>query len=629
MPDVSSPESSSPSLHGQWARERAELIADPGIAYKFAKRCNGEGECLLALEVAEAAIPHAAESEGQRRLLEQTALALARLGSTEKAEQTLKQLLADGSESGEVFGLLGRVYKDLAEAAESAAETARLRRQSQEYYQTGFDRTRDAYCGVNAAALAVLLDESVLAERLARETLAAPSQGSAEWDFPTHAEAHLILREEDRAAELYRKASEIVQGRWADMKSTRKQCRTLALKIFGQKDKFEASFPKAAVAIFAGHVIDGPGQEPARFPPGEEAGVRSRIVDWLKREHMRISFSSAACGADLIFLSAAAKCGVETHLVLPFRPEEFIETSVRIGGEEWVARFRDAVERAKSVTIVNEEVADEKSSAYEFANRMVAAKAKLRAMQLDLPVMALAVWDSEPRAVKGGTADAVAAWMEAKIRCHVIHPTQSDRDGAPVAGSVSGAQPFPQIHAAIPDGSRTEVRMLVHVYFAGYFGLRENERTRFQQTTLGGIARVLAQSANRPLARHGLGPDYVFVCAAFRNAALLANELLVEVRRQAESGPAMELPRICLHAGPVQLMVNPILNQYAHEGAVLTRAGRLARRVPSGAVHCTEAFASLAALESLREFRFEYHGATPHSDGTVDRVFRIALRGAG
>jgi len=628
MPDAPASEKSGLSLHGRWARERASLFADPSGAYKFTKLCNREGESLLALEVVEAALHTAARNE-QHRLLEQKALALARMGSVEKAEETLKQLRTAGAESSEVFGLLGRVYKDLAETAETVVEKKRLRAESLKSCQTGFERFGDAYCGINAAAQAVLLDESELAERLARETLAAPSQGNEYYDLATQAEAHLILREEDKAADFYRKASGIFKGAWADIASTRKQCRALAQRIFGEKDKFEPYFPKAAVAVFAGHVIDAPDRNPARFPSEAEAGVRSRIVDWLKRENIRISFCSAACGADLIFLSVAAECGVETHLVLPFRAEDFIETSVRIGGKKWVARFREAVEQAKSVTIVNEEVADEKSSAYEFANRMVAAKAKLRAMQLDLPVMSLAVWDSEPRALRGGTADAVASWAEAKIRCHVIHPTQPDRDGAPVAGSVSGAQPFPQIHAAIPDGSRTEVRMLVHVYFAGYFGLRENERTRFQQTTLGGIARVLAQSTNRPLARHGLGPDYVFVCAAFRSAALLANELLAEVRRQAESGPVMELPRICLHAGPVQLMVNPILNQYAHEGAVLTRAGRLARRVPSGAVHCTEAFASLAALESLREFRFEYHGAITHPDGTGDRVFRFVSRGAG
>ena len=75
------------------------------------------------------------------------------------------------------------------------------------------------------------------------------------------------------------------------------------------------------------------------------------------------------------------------------------------------------------------------------------------------------------------------------------------------------------------------------------------------------------------------------------------------------------------------MMVNPVLNQYSHEGATLTRAGRIARQAAAGGLHATETFASLAALEAIREFTFEYAGMTGALDGAGGaRMFRIHFR---
>jgi len=627
MPEV--PPSSHRSLQTRWREERAVLAADPGAAFDLAKKCNGAGEGLLALEIAEVALAQTLPAETRRRLLHQKALALARLGSTLAAEETLREIFAGDAAGSEDYGLLGRVFKDLAEAASTAEEKRRLRTESLRHYRTGFERTGSAFNGINAAALAALLGDTELSATLARATLAAPSQGDPFYDTATQAEAELILGHADEAGALYRRAAELVEGRWADMASTRRQCRLLAAQIYGQRDRFEDCFPRATVAVFAGHLLDAPDRPQPRFPASAAAAVRARLVDWLRREHIRFAFSSAASGADLLFLSAAEECGVETHLVLPFAAAEFCATSVRPAGEEWVARFDRALERAKSVTIVNEEVADEKASAYDFANRVVAAHAALRAAQLEVPRRGLAVWDGEPRAEHepcGGTADAVAIWSRAKIPCHVLHPTDPARDGTPAAEIAERPTPFPQTRAAVPEGARTETLALLHFYFAGWFGLRESGHLHFQQSVLGPLARVLAQTVNRPLARYGLGPDYIFVCPTIRGAGLLAHELLAALTTAPDPALSLEPPRIALHAGPVQLMVNPVLNQYAHEGATLTRAGRLTRRLPPGVCYATEVFAALAALESIREFRFESHGTIEHEEGGRDRLFRVVLR---
>jgi hypothetical protein len=56
-------------------------------------------------------------------------------------------------------------------------------------------------------------------------------------------------------------------------------------------------------------------------------------------------------------------------------------------------------------------------------------------------------------------------------------------------------------------------------------------------------------------------------------------------------------------------MVNPVLNQYCHEGGVLLHAARVARQLDPGKLFCTEPFAALSSLEAVRHFRFVSTGA--------------------
>src|SRR5262249_33798679 len=88
---------------------------------------------------------------------EQLGLALNRLGKSEEAERTLKQVLDRQGPSSETYGLLGRVYKDQWEEAlkkkDALAANGHLR-QAIDAYKRGFETDwRDAYPGVNAVTL--------------------------------------------------------------------------------------------------------------------------------------------------------------------------------------------------------------------------------------------------------------------------------------------------------------------------------------------------------------------------------------------------------------------------------------------------------------------------------------------
>jgi tetratricopeptide repeat protein len=618
------------SVRDAWLSQKAEYLADARAAYDLARRANRSGEHLLAAEIAEQTLKATSAQPQRIPLLQQKALALARFGSTHEALQTLEQVRASGGEDADTLGLMGRVYKDLATAAEDAGDRRKFLSESLRLYQEGFKRFHSPYCGINAAAQAVLLDDRE-AKRLAQETLSLAKEADDYYALATQAEAALILARAEEASDLYRRASEIAEKgtRWADLASTRKQCRALSLKLYGNRDKFNSCFPSGAVAAFAGHMVDAPDRFAPRFPSSAADSVRERIKTWLKEKAIRFSFSSAACGSDLIFLSEAQKAGVETHVVLPFAASSFLETSVRGGGEQWVSAFEQALKEAASVTILNDEVADEKSSVYDFTNRMVAAKARRLASTLYLEPKALAVWDGQPGDGRGGTADAVMCWCKAKIvDRHRIHPVRPEQDGpVPEEAMAPVRIAFDRTQTALPTGYKTAVCSIIHLYFADYFSLREKQHYLFQQTILNALAKTLATTNYPPVSRYGLGPDYVFVFDTMQPAGIFANQLL---RSVAEAMPkttdwTMELPRICLHTGPVQIMMNPVLNQYSHEGATLTRAGRIVRCLPPGVIYCTENFAALSALEAIREFQFEYPSTTKYDVGQ-DRLFRIRFK---
>ena len=104
------------------------------------------------------------------------------------------------------------------------------------------------------------------------------------------------------------------------------------------------------VIAFAGHMVDRPGQALSRFPAAAEESVRTAIHEALDRYGAGFGYSSAACDADILFIEEMLDRGGEVHIVLPFKRDDFVETSVAFAGSDWVARFHCVLERA---TVVN------------------------------------------------------------------------------------------------------------------------------------------------------------------------------------------------------------------------------------------------------------------------------------
>ena len=79
--------------------------------------------------------------------------------------------------------------------------------------------------------------------------------------------------------------------------------------------------------------------------------AKNEIVKVLEEINASCGYSSAACGTDIIFLEAMIERGAETHIFLPFSKKDFIETSVRRAGGNWVSRFERVLDHASSSSL--------------------------------------------------------------------------------------------------------------------------------------------------------------------------------------------------------------------------------------------------------------------------------------
>src|SRR5438132_10204405 len=189
----------------------------------------------------------------------------------------------------------------------------------------------------------------------------------------------------------------------------RRQVNLLA-RVVPQAVEVLQVLPAPAVVAFAGHMIDAPNRPVPRFPaalaPAVEAALRHRLA----RFHAPIVYTSAACGADLIFIEAALAIGAEVNVVLPFDRMDFIRTSVAPGGDGWAARFDHALARVARVIMATEERYLDDDVLFEHAAMLLEGLCVLRAAQLETSPVLLCVVDAAAPGRVGGTRASHERW---------------------------------------------------------------------------------------------------------------------------------------------------------------------------------------------------------------------------
>ncbi len=216
-------------------------------------------------------------------------------------------------------------------------------------------------------------------------------------------------------------------------------------------------------------------------------------------------YTSAACGADLLFIEATLAAGAEVNVVLPFDRGDFLRTSVATGGPEWVQRFDAALARATRVIFATEEGYLGDDILFRQAAYLVEGLTTLRAAQLETTPSLLAVFDADAAGGVGGTRDAVERWRRdvGSVRRWISRRCASARPspGAQGAGLTLDSRRPPSVDAGPRAGERSgAARVLKAMVFADFAGLQPPLRcnvARFQQAFWSIAAREIAAADAR------------------------------------------------------------------------------------------------------------------------------------
>jgi class 3 adenylate cyclase len=604
-----------PALHD------AEQTPEASVA--SAEERLHQGEPLLAYNSAQAGLLHWPDHVRLRQL---QALALARSGDVERANELLARLADEGHGDAETLGMLARTHKDLALAAKDDAGRRHHLQAGFRLYARAFENARrggsDAeayYAGINSATMAVLKGELERARGIARAVReiclraspAGEGASSRYWKEATLGEAALILGEGQAATTHYTRAAELAGTRFGDLSSTRRQIRLLAAHLPGAGVAYAESLRIPPVVVFTGNMIDRPDRSTPRFPATIEASVRAALTEQLAALKPVAVYGSAACGADILCLEAARELGCETHIVLPFPPAEFRSTSVDFARGSWGERFEQALAAADSVTIASDHRASGSAAAFEYANLILSGMGELRAQVLDTSLRALAVWDPRIEGLAGGSASLVSLWERRGLAVEHVHPHWFHD------GRIETPAPIPA-PAESPGIVRHEMRALLFADAVGYSQLSEDQIPGFIAGFLEAVAALNRRTEHRFEHVETSGDGLYMVFRDVRDAGHYALELSALMRgfdRKAWGLPPGFDLRIAAHCGPVHCGRDPITGGNLYTGPHASRAARIEPITPPGQVYASSAFASVAAATGADGLAMHYVGRIPLAMG--------------
>lgn len=620
---------------------------------ELGRRLLGMGESLLAYDAVSGALRCLRERPKDPILRQLRALALARIGETQRACRELRALVTEPQDDpfliDETLGGLARTYKDLGfqHADRHPTFARRYWRRALRHYLRAYRKTGSPYTGINAATLAQLLDQTEEARSLATaifqhcrkrwdltaQTPVIAGQDDCYWLAATLGEAALLIGQIADARRWYREANRIGRQnrRFGDMGSTRGQLSKILLpKLKLDPTIAEDLFSMPHLAVFVGHMIDRPGRSHPRFPPvpALEEQLKAAICNWLDEHDVLVGYASAACGSDILFLEAIQERNGDTHVVLPYNRELFEKDSVEIiPGSSWGQRFEQVLSHSLVHTVCNHRL-ELGGVNYEYANRFLHGLAITRAAQLGTLVDHLAVWDKKPGDGPGGTADTVNRWREQGHDATIIDVMESLSHHAPPAVAAKPEMPALSIaKQGVLRGSD-----LVALFFAdvkGYSRLTEPDLPRFVELFLDLIAQEIdaLPAGDQPLKRNTWGDAIYLVLPRVDVAGRLALEINDRIR--STSWVSLGFPsdlrlRIGLHAGPTYKCTDPITKRDRYLGTHISTAARIEPIVSPGRVFASQAFACLAAEARVTDFVCRYIGlkALPKNAGAIP-IFRV------
>ncbi len=565
------------------------------------------------------------------------ALAHARAGAIHEAYGLLDRAqAAPGSTPAlmvEILSLRGRLSKDRLHLDPDAPDATAIAEHARREYLAAYALQWDPYPGINAATLSMLLgdraESQCLARRIAEKLLSHPSEMSA-WDHATLGEARLLLGRLDESRESYVAACELSGADAGAVATMRRQVRLLARAV-PEAAAVLLVLPATDVIAFAGHMIDAPGRSKLRFPmtlvPAVQSALRARLADFTNP----IIYTSAACGADLIFIEEAQNAGAEVNIVLPFDRLDFVRSSVAPGGEGWIGRFDAALARADRVILATEEGHLDDDVLFEYAALLLEGLAALRAAQLQTTPSMLCVIDDASTGDVGGAHSSYERWRR-QVGPPSVIDLRALREHASPTGTAHTAAPVPAPASPLPAmladarPSRT-LKTMLFADFAGYSRLHDAYAPLFQTRFLDIVAREIAATPGKPLDSKTWGDGLYVVFESPEDGAEFALRLqssMLAVDWKAAGLSETSQIRIALHAGPVFRGFDPIMGRDGYFGSSVTRTARIEPVTPTGLVYASEAFAATLTASGHRDYALEYVGVLALAKGYGEsRIYRL------
>jgi class 3 adenylate cyclase len=556
---------------------------------------------------------------GNLRLRQLKGLAVARSGDTERANQLLGELAAEGSADSETLGMLARTHKDLALRNRDAASGAlhlvsafRIYNQAYEAARTGGAVADARYTGINAAAIAVLQGDLATARRIAGgvRDLCIRAQGDPYakddyWLEATLGEAALILGDGMESAAHYARAANLAPGRFGNLGVTRRQAELLAAHLPGSGAWISEVLKLPPVLMYASRLPSTPDEAIA-------AAVRRRL------EILRpvALYGSAASGTDILCLEAMRELGGETHIVLPFPAEESDRIGVDSAAGGWGERAARALAAADSVTVASDHRARGSTATFEYANLVLTGMARLRAQVLQTDLRGLAIGDDRPCTGEGGAPSLVRIWQSQNVELEQL-PVPELRAVPELRGDSSESEAISEAFLPderVPTGFAHEIRAMLFADVAGYSALSEDQTPNFITQFLGAVADLNACTAHPPEHVETTGDGLYMVFGSVRDAgyyALQLNQLVTGTDWGARGLPGGLNIRIALHCGPVYCGRNPLTGAPLYTGPHTSRTARIEPITPPGQVYASSAFAAVAAAMGVDGLAMQYVGRMP------------------
>ncbi len=375
----------STAIHDLWtSRDESVWAEEPYFYTRLGELADKVGQAMFAYDVLEEGLKHFPRD---LRLTQLFCLSLIKCGYLIKAQDLLSSLVQQGHQDEETLGILGRVYKEMWSISSGGAPDHPSLRKSCNLYLRAFTNTRGYYSGINAASLSFIRGDIKTAHKLARmvidicsESLKEEQNNKDYWIIATMGEAFILLGKQKQAEKYYSLARKIAGKNYSSIASTRRQLMLLS-SCTDVDESVLATLQIPPVVAFSGHMLDAPTRKSPRFPVAAVQSVVRRIDTVLKQLDAGISYSSAACGSDVLFLECMQKRGGETNVILPFDREDFFDTSVNFAGKEWVHRADQVLERAFRVNQANRGRYGGDDLLIAYANTMIAGQAILRSRE--------------------------------------------------------------------------------------------------------------------------------------------------------------------------------------------------------------------------------------------------------